>query len=214
MRRGRRSFAALAPKASDQLAPSTLYTDIIDTVADQHAIILNRMRNASMILPGQSLAPLRDGARPLRRGGRQPGRAGRPRGDHRGHPDDGRLGPGLHGGRGRCAPACPGRHRPDSKEYRRSPTLLTLISVGFLTNVCVDFSPQEAQATRYSGPVASVGRALAAIGREVGGSSPPRPAKKSLVRAERCGHRTRYRERHEHLCRAPSGLVVACRSRR
>ena len=32
-----------------------LYTDIIHTVSDQHAIILNRMRNASMILPGQSL---------------------------------------------------------------------------------------------------------------------------------------------------------------
>ena len=42
-------------KASDQLAPSTLYTDIIEDVADQHAIILNRMRNASMIMPGQSL---------------------------------------------------------------------------------------------------------------------------------------------------------------
>ena len=45
----------IGAEASDQLAPSTLYTDIIDTVADQHAIILNRMRNASMILPGQSL---------------------------------------------------------------------------------------------------------------------------------------------------------------
>ena len=42
-------------KPADQLAPSTLYTDIIEDVADQHAIILNRMRNASMILPGQSL---------------------------------------------------------------------------------------------------------------------------------------------------------------
>jgi len=42
-------------KATDQLAPSTLYTDIIEDIADQHAIILNRMRNASMILPGQSL---------------------------------------------------------------------------------------------------------------------------------------------------------------
>lgn len=42
-------------KASDQLAPTTLYTDIIENVADQHAIILNRMRNASMIMPGQSL---------------------------------------------------------------------------------------------------------------------------------------------------------------
>ena len=40
---------------SDQLAPATLYTDIIEDVCDQHAIILNRMRNASMILPGQSL---------------------------------------------------------------------------------------------------------------------------------------------------------------
>ena len=45
----------IGAKARDQLAPSTLYTDIIHTVSDQHAIILNRMRNASMILPGQSL---------------------------------------------------------------------------------------------------------------------------------------------------------------
>ncbi len=45
----------IGAEARDQLAPSTLYTDIIEAVADQHAIILNRMRNASMILPGQSL---------------------------------------------------------------------------------------------------------------------------------------------------------------
>lgn len=42
-------------KASDQLRPVTLYTDIIENIADQHAIILDRMRNASMVLPGQSL---------------------------------------------------------------------------------------------------------------------------------------------------------------
>ncbi len=41
--------------AADQLAPTTLYADIIERVADQHAIILNRSRDASMILPGQSL---------------------------------------------------------------------------------------------------------------------------------------------------------------
>ena len=41
--------------AGDQLAPTTLYADIIERVADQHAIILNRSREASMILPGQSL---------------------------------------------------------------------------------------------------------------------------------------------------------------
>ncbi len=45
----------IGAKATDQMKPSTLYTDIIENVADQHAIILNRMRNASMILPGQSL---------------------------------------------------------------------------------------------------------------------------------------------------------------
>ena len=45
----------IGAKASDQLRPATLYTDIIEGVADQHAIILNRMRNASMIMPGQSL---------------------------------------------------------------------------------------------------------------------------------------------------------------
>ncbi len=45
----------IGAKASDQMAPSTLMTDIIASVSDQHAIILNRMRTASMILPGQSL---------------------------------------------------------------------------------------------------------------------------------------------------------------
>ena len=48
-------LTGIAARASDQLAPSTLYQDIIENIGDQHAIILNRMRNASMILPGQSL---------------------------------------------------------------------------------------------------------------------------------------------------------------
>ena len=52
---GEAVLRGIGARASDQLAPSTLYTDIIEDVADQHAIILNRMRNASMILPGQSL---------------------------------------------------------------------------------------------------------------------------------------------------------------
>jgi hypothetical protein len=42
-------------RAQDQLKPRTLYADIIDNVADQHAIILNRTREASMLLPGQTL---------------------------------------------------------------------------------------------------------------------------------------------------------------
>ena len=52
---GEAILRGIGARASDQLVPSTLYTDIIEDVADQHAIILNRLRNASMILPGQSL---------------------------------------------------------------------------------------------------------------------------------------------------------------
>ncbi len=42
-------------KAEDQLKPKTLFTDIIENIGDTHAVILNRSRYASMILPGQSL---------------------------------------------------------------------------------------------------------------------------------------------------------------
>jgi hypothetical protein len=42
-------------QAADQLKPRTLFADIIADVADQHAIILNRTREASMLLPGMSL---------------------------------------------------------------------------------------------------------------------------------------------------------------
>jgi len=46
----------IGAKASDQLKPKILYTDIIEEVTDRHAVILNRNRDASMILPGESLA--------------------------------------------------------------------------------------------------------------------------------------------------------------
>jgi len=39
----------------DQLRPRILYTDVIEDIADQHAVIINRNRQASMILPGQTL---------------------------------------------------------------------------------------------------------------------------------------------------------------
>lgn len=41
--------------ASDQLRPRILYHDIIETITDQHAVILNRNRQGSMIMPGESL---------------------------------------------------------------------------------------------------------------------------------------------------------------
>lgn len=52
---GRAILKGLGAKAEDQLAPTTLFADIVEDLADQHAIILNRTREASMILPGQSL---------------------------------------------------------------------------------------------------------------------------------------------------------------
>lgn len=45
----------IGAKASDQLKPHVVYTDIVENVTDQHAVILNRNREASMILPGESL---------------------------------------------------------------------------------------------------------------------------------------------------------------
>jgi len=52
---GEAILRGIGAKASQQLKPEVLYTDIIEQVSDQHAIILNRTREASMILPGQSL---------------------------------------------------------------------------------------------------------------------------------------------------------------
>lgn len=40
---------------SAPLKPRILYTDVIEDIADQQAIIINRNRQASMIMPGQTL---------------------------------------------------------------------------------------------------------------------------------------------------------------
>ncbi len=45
----------IGAKPSGQLAPTILFQDIIADIADQHAIILNRSRDASMLVPGASL---------------------------------------------------------------------------------------------------------------------------------------------------------------
>ena len=42
-------------KAEDQLAPKILFHDIIENISDQHSIILNRSRDASILTPGVSL---------------------------------------------------------------------------------------------------------------------------------------------------------------
>ena len=37
------------------MRPRILYTDVIEDVSDQHAVIINRNRQASMITPGETL---------------------------------------------------------------------------------------------------------------------------------------------------------------
>jgi hypothetical protein len=54
-RTGEIILKGIGRSAEDQFRPRTLFADIIEDVADQHAIILNRTREASMLLPGMSL---------------------------------------------------------------------------------------------------------------------------------------------------------------
>jgi hypothetical protein len=48
-------LAGIGASAADQLRPQVLYHDVIEDVRDQHAVIINRTRQASMLLPGESL---------------------------------------------------------------------------------------------------------------------------------------------------------------
>ena len=52
-RAGQAILAGLHRAPSDQLRPRLLYCDVIEDVTDQQAVIINRSRQASMILPGQ-----------------------------------------------------------------------------------------------------------------------------------------------------------------
>ncbi|MGI8529498.1 MAG: hypothetical protein ACR2KO_08480 [Geodermatophilaceae bacterium] len=54
-RAGTAILDGLGAAASDQLRPRVLYSDVIQDVTDQHAVIINRNRQASMLLPGQTL---------------------------------------------------------------------------------------------------------------------------------------------------------------
>ena len=54
-RAGNAILAAIDATAEDRLKPKILYSEIIEDITDQHAVILNRTREASMLLPGSSL---------------------------------------------------------------------------------------------------------------------------------------------------------------
>jgi hydrogenase maturation factor len=45
----------IGASASEQLSPKILYHEIIEDLADQHALILNRSRDGSILIPGVSL---------------------------------------------------------------------------------------------------------------------------------------------------------------
>lgn len=52
---GQAVLDGIGSTATDQLTPRVLYHDIIENLSDQHAVIINRNRSGSMIMPGQSL---------------------------------------------------------------------------------------------------------------------------------------------------------------
>lgn len=52
---GEAILSVIEAKPEDRLKPRVLYSDIIEEIGDQHAVVLNRTREASMILPGSSL---------------------------------------------------------------------------------------------------------------------------------------------------------------
>jgi hypothetical protein len=55
LRAGEAVLAGTGAKAADQLRPQVLYQDVIEDLTDQHAVIVNRNRQGSMVLPGQTL---------------------------------------------------------------------------------------------------------------------------------------------------------------
>jgi hypothetical protein len=54
-RAGAAILRGLGAVPADQLRPKVLYSDVIEDITDQHAVIVNRNRQASMVLPGQTL---------------------------------------------------------------------------------------------------------------------------------------------------------------
>jgi hypothetical protein len=54
-RAGEAILAGIGARPEDALRPRVLFVDMIEDVTDRHAVIVNRNREASMLLPGQTL---------------------------------------------------------------------------------------------------------------------------------------------------------------
>jgi hypothetical protein len=54
-RAGQAILDGIGASPAEALRPRILYADVIEDITDQHAVIINRNREASMVLPGESL---------------------------------------------------------------------------------------------------------------------------------------------------------------
>jgi hypothetical protein len=54
-RAGQAILAGLRADAADQLRPKILFSDVIEDVTDRQAVIINRNRGGSMVIPGDAL---------------------------------------------------------------------------------------------------------------------------------------------------------------
>lgn len=54
-RAGEAILASLGVRAEDQLKPEILVMDVVEDITDRHAVIINRNKQASMVLPGESV---------------------------------------------------------------------------------------------------------------------------------------------------------------
>jgi len=54
-RAGQAILDGIGASAEHALRPRILYADVIEDITDQHAVIINRNREASMVLPGETL---------------------------------------------------------------------------------------------------------------------------------------------------------------
>jgi hypothetical protein len=52
---GRAILEGIGLAGVEPMKPQVLFTDVIEDIADQHAVIINRNRQASMVLPGETL---------------------------------------------------------------------------------------------------------------------------------------------------------------
>ncbi len=54
-RAGQAILAGLRADPADQLRPRILFSDVIEDITDAHAVVINRNRGGSMIIPGDTL---------------------------------------------------------------------------------------------------------------------------------------------------------------